>query len=89
MTVEYLKTGMSENLRSREDKKVRSTVEEILASIDKDGDLAIRKLSKKFDNYSPIKFRLSEQEIDDAISKVSKDDLDDINYAQKQIRRFA
>ena len=89
MTVEYLKTGMSESLRSKEDKKVRSTVEEILASIDKDGDLAIRKLSKKFDNYSPIKFRLSEQEIDDAISKVSKDDLDDINYAQKQIRRFA
>ena len=89
MAIEYLKSGISENLRSEEDQKVRTTVEEILASIKKDGDVAIKKLSEKFDNYSPSKFQLSEQEIDYAMSQVSKNDRDDIEYAQKQIRRFA
>ena len=80
---------MSQASRSEEDLKVRKVVEQTLASIEKDGDEAVRLLSQKFDNYSPESFRLSEQDIETAISKVSKRDLSDIKYAQTQIRLFA
>ena len=89
MSVEYLKSGLSEKSRSEEDLKVRKVVEETLASIEKDGDEAVRSLSQKFDNYAPDSFRLSDQDIENAMSKVSKQDLSDIKYAQTQIRTFA
>ena len=89
MSVEYLKSGLSEASRSEEDLKVRKVVEETLASIEKDGDEAVRSLSQKFDNYAPDSFRLSDQDIENAMSKVSKQDLSDIKYAQTQIRTFA
>lgn len=89
MSVKYLKSGLSQASRSEEDLKVRKVVEQTLASIEKDGDEAVRLLSQKFDNYSPESFRLSEQDIETAISKVSKRDLSDIKYAQTQIRLFA
>ena len=89
MSVEYLKSGLSEASRSEEDLKVRRVVEETLASIEKDGDEAVRSLSQKFDNYAPDRFRLSDQDIENAMSKVSKQDLSDIKYAQTQIRTFA
>ena len=89
MTVKYLKTSLSEASRSEEDLKVKMSVEEILASIKLDGDKAVLKLSKKFDNYAPKSFRLSSQDIEKAMSQVSKRDLEDIKYAQNQIRSFA
>ena len=89
MSVKYLKSGLSQASRSEEDLKVRKVVEQTLASIEKDGDEAVRLLSQKFDNHSPESFRLSEQDIETAISKVSKRDLSDIKYAQTQIRLFA
>jgi len=89
MSVEYLKSGLSEASRSEEDLKVRKVVEETLASIEKDGDEAVRSLSQKFDDYAPDRFRLSDQDIENAMSKVSKQDLSDIKYAQTQIRTFA
>ena len=89
MSVEYLKSGLSEASRSEEDLKVRKVVEETLASIEKDGDEAVRSLSQKFDDYAPDRFRLSDQDIENAMSKVSKQDLSDIKYAQTQIRIFA
>ena len=72
MSVEYLKSGLSEASRSEEDLKVRKVVEETLASIEKEGDEAVRSLSQKFDNYAPDRFRLSDQDIENAMSKVPK-----------------
>jgi sulfopropanediol 3-dehydrogenase len=89
MSVQHLKRGLSEASRYEEDTKVKKVVEEILASIEKDGDDAVRLLSKKFDDYSPKAFRLSEHDIENAMSQVSKRDLADIKYAQTQIRLFA
>ena len=45
--------------------------------------------SKKFDNWCPDEFRLSELDIERAISKVSDGDVDDIRFAQAQVRNFA
>ncbi|MBX2884029.1 MAG: histidinol dehydrogenase, partial [Granulosicoccus sp.] len=50
---------------------------------------AVRSLSEKFDNWSPETFILSEQEIEKAIARVSKRDLEDIRFAQTQVRQFA
>lgn len=89
MTIEYLKRGKPEAERSEDDAKVRSVVESTLADIEKRGDAAVRDLSKKFDNYAPDSFRLSASEIEAAMQQVSTRDMDDIKFAQAQIRNFA
>ncbi|MDG1377010.1 MAG: histidinol dehydrogenase [Yoonia sp.] len=89
MTITILKAGKPESERAEDDAKVRGTVEATLADIQTRGDAAIRDLSEKFDSYSPDNFRLSQSEIDAAMSKVSARDMDDIKFAQTQIRTFA
>ena len=87
--IRHLKTARSEEDRAEDDAKVRSTVESILADIEARGGAALRELSEKFDNYSPENFRLSESEIEAAIQQVAPRDMDDIRFAQQQIRNFA
>ena len=84
-----IKRGKPQAERAEDDAKVRSTVEGILADIETRGDTAVRELSEKFDNYAPENFRLSPSEIDAAMNKVSTRDMEDIEFAQTQIRRFA
>ncbi|QJP16581.1 histidinol dehydrogenase [Starkeya sp. ORNL1] len=85
----HLKTARSATERADADAKVRTTVEGILAEIEAEGDAAVRRYSERFDHWSPASFRLSAQEIEAALSKVSKSDLDDIRFAQAQVRNFA
>ena len=89
MTIEFLKRSKPEVERAEDDAKVRAVVEAALADIAARGDAAVRDLSKKFDNYNPQKFRLSESEIEAAMNKVSNRDMEDIKFAQAQIRNFA
>jgi len=86
---EYLKRGKPAAERAEDDARVRETVEATLADIEARGDAAVRDLSQKFDNYNPPSFRLNPSEIEAAMSKVSDRDLEDIKFAQTQIRRFA
>ncbi len=85
----YLKRGKDAAEVAEQDAGVRKTVESILASVENGGDAAIRALSQKFDKWSPESFRLSEAEIEAAIAKVAKRDLEDIKFAQAQVRNFA
>jgi sulfopropanediol 3-dehydrogenase len=85
----YVKKGIEAGEIAQADAKVRATVEGILSDIETRGDRAIRELSRKFDNWDPQTFRLSDAEIEAAISKVPKGDLDDIRFAQSQVRSFA
>src|SRR5919201_6272481 len=85
----YLKRGMDASAIKAADAKVRETVEHILAEIEAGRDTAVRQLSQKFDNWSPASFKLTEQEIERALAQVSKRDLDDIRFAQAQVRNFA
>ncbi|QKV19128.1 histidinol dehydrogenase [Oricola thermophila] len=89
MTVTYLKRGKPETERSDDDAKVRSVVETTLADIETRGDVAVRELSEKFDRFSPPSFRLSPSEIEALMQKVSTRDMEDIRFAQAQVRRFA
>ena len=85
----YLKQGLGQAEVDEADAKVRTQVEAILDEIQRCGDDAVRKLSEQFDNWSPESFRLSETEIETAISEVAKRDLEDIRFAQEQVRNFA
>jgi sulfopropanediol 3-dehydrogenase len=71
------------------DAKVRETVEQILGDIEARGVEAVRDLSQKFDNWAPENFKLSPQEVERAIDQVARRDLDDIRFAQAQVRNFA
>ena len=85
----WFKNGKSEKEIVEADAEVRRTVEKILQDVVNRGDEAVRELSIKFDNYSPDNFILSQEEIDIAISKVPERDIDDIKFAQSQVRNFA
>ncbi len=89
MATTWLKRGKPESERAVDDAKTRATVEGVLADIAARGDAAVRDLSEKFDQYSPAAFRLTPSEIDAAMQKVAPRDMDDIRFAQTQIRRFA
>ena len=87
--IRFLKRGMDASAIKAADAKVRETVEAILAQVEEKRDAAIRELSKQFDNWEPADFRLTPAEIEKAIAQVSKRDLDDIKFAQAQVRNFA
>src|SRR5580692_2821667 len=71
------------------DAKIRSIVESIIADVRARGDAAVRELSERFDQWSPKSFRLSAGEIRDLVAQVSPQTIDDIKFAQHQIRNFA
>jgi sulfopropanediol 3-dehydrogenase len=85
----HLKRGMDASAIKAADAKVRETVENILAQVEAGGDAAVRRLSEQFDKWSPSSFKLSEGEIERAMGQVGKRDLDDIKFAQAQVRNFA
>lgn len=86
---EYLKRGKSAADVAADDKQTRDIVEGILSDVEARGDAAVRDLSVKFDNYSPERFALSQSEIEAAMSKLTSREIDDIKFAQAQIRNFA
>ena len=86
---EYLKRGVDRDESLAADAKVRETVAGILEEIDRRGDEAVRELSERFDDWSPESFRLSREEIEGHISSLPKQTVEDIEFAQAQIRHFA
>ncbi len=87
--IRYFKSGQDTGTVAAIDAETRATVEGILADVAARGDAAVRDLSARFDDWSPERFRLSEADIEKAMAGVSKSDLDDIRFAQAQVRNFA
>ncbi len=86
---QWLKRGADAAAKAESDRKVRDTVEAILADIAARGDAAVRELSIRFDNRDRDDYRLSAREIQDCIDQLSGQDLKDIEFAQAQVRGFA
>lgn len=88
---------MRKSLKSPVDKErgildqsaVRETVTGIIADIRARGDVAVREYSEKFDNWSPQSFRLPQEEVERIVADVPKQVIDDIEFAQAQVRNFA
>ena len=89
MAIHHLKYGIPAETRAEDDAKVRVTVEGILKDIEARGDAAVHDLAQKFDGYAAPSFRLTASEIEAAMQKVVARDMEDIRFAQTQIRRFA
>lgn len=87
--ITQLKTGRPPAQQRENDAQIRTTVEHILLDIEQRGEAAVRAYSQQFDAWSPASFRLSEVEIEHCLHTLPARTLDDIRYAQAQIRRFA
>ena len=87
--IREIKAGKTEEEREEADVKVRQTVEGIIADIKTRGDAAVRELSEKFDKWAPAAFRLDDKQIADVVASVDPRTIDDIKFAQTQIRNFA
>ncbi len=86
---QWLKQAISKQDKDEAQQQVRETVEKLLADIETRGDMAVRELSKRFDNWEPEEFKLSEAQIQACINRLDSRTLDDIRFAQDQIRNFA
>ena len=89
MAIKYIKKGMAADESAANQAKTRQIVEGILSDVETRGDEAVKELSSKFDKWSPESFRLSDNQIQEIISKIPKETIDDIKWAQAQVSRFA
>src|SRR3990172_8667893 len=87
--IRYVKKRQDEATMASADAKVRDTVEAIIKNIELRGDAAVREYSQKFDQWDPADFRLSADDIQQAMRQLSARELEDIRFAQEQIRNFA
>ena len=87
--IRHLKRGQSAAAHADAEAKVRSTVEGILKDIEARGDDAVRHYSRQFDQWDPADFTLSQADIEAAVRKLSPREVQDIYFAQKQVRNFA
>ena len=87
--IKFLKKGISEKEDTINQNNVSNIVSDIINDIQTDGDKAVRELSIKFDNWEPDDFKLTKDQINLAIKKLPNSTIDDIKYAQKQVRNFA
>jgi sulfopropanediol 3-dehydrogenase len=85
----HLKQGRTPGQATADADKIRHLVTGILEDIEKRGEAALREISERFDRWCPPSFRLSEQAIDRCLTQLSRRNLDDIRFAQAQVRNFA
>jgi sulfopropanediol 3-dehydrogenase len=87
--IRQLKKGISLAESQEADAKVRATVENMLNEVSTKGDAAVREYSSNLDKWAPTNFRLSTAEISAIIAGLPQQVIDDITFAQTQIRNFA
>src|SRR5438552_2860942 len=86
---QVLKAPARATARRGSDPDVVDIVSSVIADVRADGDDAVRRYSQKFDQWSPPSFRLSDAEIADVVASVPDTVLDDLRFAQTQVRNFA
>jgi sulfopropanediol 3-dehydrogenase len=72
-----------------EDEKTSAYVRDMLKTLRKEGMDAVRKFSREFDKWDPPSFELSEKEIEEAIGKCDEQLIQDTDFCQENVRRFA
>lgn len=87
--IHQLKKGMSADSKAKDDVKVRDIVEQMLAQIAARGDAAVRDYSGRLDKWVPSSFRLSRSEIEACFHELPQRAIEDIRFAQQQVRNFA
>jgi len=84
-----LKAAVGRETVSAARAEVSDVVAGVIADIRSRGDEAVREYSKKFDNWAPENFKLTEEEIVRIIGGVPPQVIDDIKAVQANVRAFA
>lgn len=87
--IRQLKKGIDAEQAASDDANVRGIVEGILHDIEKRGDKAVAEYARKFDNWGKSYFRLSSEEIAACYDQLESSVIEDIRFAQQQVRGFA
>ena len=87
--ITILKKGISEEQSREASNQVRDIVDGILQGITEHGDIHLREVSERLDNWSPPNFRLSDDEIQACMDSLPESTLHDIKFAQEQVKNFA
>jgi sulfopropanediol 3-dehydrogenase len=85
----WIKRGADPAETAAVDANVRRTVERILDDVARRGDAAVRELSVKFDGWDREDYRLTDDEIEACLARLRPRDLEDLRFAQAQVRNFA
>ncbi|MDH2293673.1 histidinol dehydrogenase [Cobetia sp. 1AS1] len=88
MTIRHLKLAEAADGVAEEDQRTTAIVQDMLQDIRARGEDAVRMYAEKFDNWSGD-FVLSEEKLATLIESVPQSVKDDIDFAHRQIRRFA
>mgnify|MGYP001245534717 FL=1 len=87
--LKYIKESKPDSIISEDKQSIEDTVHSILSDIRKNGHTAVENYSEKFDKWRPESFKLSKKDIEDSISQLNNSEIEDIKFAQSQIRNFA
>ncbi|ACP23058.1 histidinol dehydrogenase 2 (plasmid) [Sinorhizobium fredii NGR234] len=87
--IRHIKTARAPVEEGGTDSAVTKAVEALLAKVRNGGDKAVRELSIQFDKLDRESYRLSKQEIDRSINSLTKQEREDLDFAQDQVRKFA
>ena len=85
--VEYLKSPKEKPEAVTDE--IRTTVSTILSDVQREGDAAVRRYSEQFDDWSPLSFRVSADEIRRAGEQVEEDVAEATRFTLEQVQNFA
>ena len=71
------------------DRDLAERVRGLIAAIEARGEAAVREMSSDFDGWEPDRFELTQDQIEEIVAGVDPSIIDDIRFAQTQIRNFA
>lgn len=86
--IKHIKKAEAE-VSNFQDEALTQTVQALLAEVEKGGDAAVRKLATRFDGLDRESYRLSKAEIDACLNSITRQEREDIEFAQDQVRNFA
>jgi sulfopropanediol 3-dehydrogenase len=89
MSSYVLKAASGPEHTGASDPAVVETVAQVIADVRANGDGAVRRWSAQFDNWTPNSFKMNADEVSSIVKSVPETVLDDLRFAQRQIRGFA
>lgn len=87
--IRVLKDRTASAKEFQRDNDVPHIVQSIIEDVRQKGDEAVRAYSVKFDNWDRSDYRLTKKEVLDCVAELPQKALDDIKFAQEQVRNFA
>ena len=83
----FLKQGQEQT--TERSLQIQQTVSQVLLDVERQGEAAVRRYSRQFDDWDPPRFTLSSEEIAMASSEVDDELQWHIHQARDQVRNFA